>query len=247
MFLPLLLASAISIPPCWDIFDGALRHSANAAHPAFVSYDERISITADDRPLLFSLAHVDYRDDGTARVADQRFDYHPIITRRAEPGPPELGPYGNSRAAWLPLDGNEAGLPVISSVRVGGKVTCTVAGIEKYKGHDAYHLVFGNVPTDRPTVKALWVDTTTGDMWKLIVSGYVLFAGGAGAQPLTDFEVELAYRGPYLVVDHVVWQYTRREYGQSSTYFGEYHLSGFEFPRNLPPALFEDVSKQQER
>jgi hypothetical protein len=41
-----------------------------------------------------------------------------------------------------------------------------------------------------------------------------------------------------LVVDHVVWQYDRREYSQMSRYFGEYTLSGYRFPGSLPASYF---------
>jgi hypothetical protein len=238
MFPAMVLAAAFSSQQCWDIFDGALRHNAQGAHPAYISYDERISVTGDGLPVLFSLAHVDYRDDGTARVLDERFNYLPIYTKRAEPGPPELGPYGKARSAWLPFEGARD-LPIISSVHVLGNVTCTVAGIEEYKGHRSYHLTFGNPVQNKPAIKAIWIDAASQDVWKLVVSGYVMFVDSSQAPPLADFEVELGYQGPFLVVNHVVWQLRRREYSQYATYFGEYTLTGFTFPNKLPAQYFE--------
>lgn len=239
MFPAIVLAAAFSTQQCWDIFDGALRHNALGAHPAFISYDERISVIGDDAPILFSLAHVDYRDDGIARVLDERFGYQPMRTSHAEPGPPELGPYGNARSAWLPIE-SVGDLRVISNVHVPGSITCTVADVEEYKQHRSYHLVFGNFNPNKPAIKAIWIDTSSQDVWKLIVSGYVLFVDSNGPPPLADFQVELGYSGPFLVVNHVVWQLRRREFSQYANYFGEYTLSGFSFPNSLPADYFSD-------
>jgi hypothetical protein len=235
MFPTLVLAAALGVPPCWDIFDSALRASAQAQHPAYVTYGEHITITQDDQPLVETTAYIDYRDDGTARVRDERFDFAPIITHHTEPGPPELGPYGEQRQTWLP----QVDLyPTIANVHVSGNIACTLHDVEIYKGHSAYHLLF-SYATNHPSLKELWVDTQTATIWKVIVSGYVNFADDSGgAPPLADFEVEVGYDGPYLVVNHVVWSYRRRVYSQFSNYFGEYTMSGFDFPRDLPASYF---------
>lgn len=228
---------AAAAPPCWDVYDGALRHSAAASHPAFVSYDEQIRITEDNFPLVRSRAHVDYRDDGWARVLDERFDFEPIVTRHAEPGPPEIGPYGQSRAAWLPQDSE---LPIIADVRSEGAVSCTLSETVPYKGRVSRHLIFsGGQIAERAGVKEMWVDAKTGDVWKLIVSGPVAFADDPGSKTeLADFEVELGYVGPYLLVNHVTWKYHRREFSQYSSYFAEYTLGGYAFPAQLPASYF---------
>jgi hypothetical protein len=234
----LALAALAGMPPCWDIFDAALRHSATASHPPYVTYSERISVTADREPLLMSLAQVDYRDDGVARVSDERFNYTPFVTRHAEPGPPELGPYGAGRAMWLP---DSTGLPTIAQVRATGNMTCTIADEESYKSHDTYHLVFGGGTPGRPRLEDLWVDTHSGDIWKLIVSGPVVFLDNPGhPSDLAQFQVELGYSGQYLVVNHVVWSYRRREYSQYVDYFGEYDFTGYAFPAVLPASYFGD-------
>lgn len=234
--LPALLLAAAGAAPCWDLFDAALRRSASAAHPAYVTYDERIHVTQDDQRLIQTIAHVDYRDDGVARVRDERFDFTPILTRHQEPGPPELGPYGSDRDTWLP---QVHMLPTIAAVRADGDLRCTDEGVEPYKGHQTYHLHFDNAEPGRPTLKDMWVDATSHDVWKLIVSGYVHFADDPGARPgLADFQVELGYAGNYLVVKHVVWAYSRHVYSQTSEYFGEYTLSDYRFPANLPAEYF---------
>lgn len=239
MFGALVLAAVAGAPQCWDIYDAALRHSAAAAHPAYVSYDERVHISEDEQPLVFSRVHVDYRDDGLARVLDERFNFEPFITRHAEPGPPELGPYGNKRDAWLPQD---AKLPIIADVRAPGSVTCTLAGTGTFKDHTAYHLVFtGGHIAERAAIKEMWVDTTSQDVWKLIVSGPVAFADDPnGVHPLADFEVEFARFGAYVLVDHVIWTYRRREFSQYAMYFAEYTYGGFSFPAQLPASYFAE-------
>ena len=236
MFPTLVLAAALTSSQCWNIYDSALRHSAEASHPTYISYDIVTRVTEDEQPLVYSRAHVDYRDDGLARVMDERFNFEPILTRHAEPGPPVIGPYGSRRDAWLPKDSN---LPIIADVRASSSVTCTAAA-EAYRGHSTYHLAFtGGHISQRPAVKAMWIDAASRDIWKIIVSGPVTF--GSNSHPddqLVDFQVELSYFGPYLLVDHVVWQYRFREFSQYAAYFAEYTLHDYAFPSRLPAAYF---------
>lgn len=241
MLLSIVLAAAINAPACWDIFDRALRHSASASHPQYVSYDERILVTEDEQRLVQSTAHVDYRDDGLALVRDERFAFQPILTRHTEPGPPELGPYGAQRDTWLPQPDV---FPTIATVRSQGDLSCKFGDVEEYKGHRTYRLNFVGAGTRaRPTLKALWIDTASAVIWKIIVSGYVRFDDDQYAEKsLADFEVELGYAGPYLVVNHVVWSYSRHEYSQTAKYFGEYTLSGYTFPTALPAAYFTNTA-----
>ncbi|HEY9181477.1 MAG TPA: hypothetical protein VIO32_12220, partial [Candidatus Baltobacteraceae bacterium] len=174
--------------------------------------------------------------DGVSRVSDARFDYTPFVTRHAEPGPPELGPYGEGREMWMP---DPSGLPTIAQVRTEGRTTCTIAAREPYKSHDTYHLVFGGGSPNRPQLKDLWVDTATHDIWKLIVTGPIWFFNDPEhPYGLAEFQVELGYNGPYLVVNHVVWAYRRHEYSQYVNYFGEYTYSGYSFPASLPASYF---------
>lgn len=243
MFAALIVAFSVASPNCWQIYDDAVRHSALALHPPYIQYDERIEIDANQRPLVLSRAHIDYRDDGLARVVDERFDNDPIVTRQAEPGPPVLGPYGANRASWIPNVG-ETAYPLISDVRTHGDSLCEIAGTQTYKGHETYHLKFTHAKNDRPQLKGLWVDMHSSDIWKVALSGYVYFAGADKAPPLADFEVELSYSGPYLMVNHVVWAYRDREYSQWDDYFGEYYLSGFQFPPQLSNAIFASAGNR---
>ena len=216
-----------------------MRRRAAAAHPAYVTYNERISLIANEQQLVRSTAHIDYRDDGVARVSDARFANDPFVTHTTDPGPPEIGPYGDSRLSWLPLDpGDTSAMRVIGDVRAHGTLRCTLGDTITYCGHRAYRVSIGNIPLDRPVVKELLVDTTSFDIWKLIVRGFVLFKGTDSAPALTDFQVEMVYAGPYLVVDHVTWDYRLRQYSQYDRLFGEYYFSDFDFPKSLPPSLF---------
>lgn len=232
------LAALTALPPCWSVYDAAVARSANTEHPPYIAYSERISVTADGAPVLYSNARVDYRDDGLARVSDARFAYRPIVTRATEPGPPELGPYGKGRANWLP---EAPGLPTIADVRSEGNVRCAVVARETYKGHDTYHLAFTGAPESKPHLEDLWVGTNSHDIWKLIITGPVPLADERGRSlGLAQFQVELGYRGAHLVVDHVVWSYRLREYSQYVDYFGEYVFNGFTFPLTLPASYFAE-------
>jgi hypothetical protein len=235
MLATLLLAALTGVPHCWDVYDAAVRTSARSAHPLYVSYDERISVLQDDRPLMFSVAHVDYRDDGLARVSDERYDFHPIVTRHTDPGPPVLGPYGSNRQQWLP---QEEILPTIASVRGRGSVNCAMS-VVPYKNHTAYRLDFSGQRPGKPALMAMWVDTASDVIWKVIVTGdFPIDTGDGDGTRLAEFQVELGYHGPYLVVNHVVWSYHLHQYSQISDYFGEYTLTDYSFPTDLPASDF---------
>lgn len=239
MFHLVALTALAALPQCWSLYDAALTHSASAAHPPFVTYNERITVTADGAPVLASAASIDYRDDGLARVSDERFDFQPFVTRATEPGPPEIGPYGKGRAMWLP---SAPELPVIADVRSSGGVQCTIVAREPYKGHDTYHLTFTGAPESTPHLKDLWIDRDSHDIWKLVVTGPVPLVDESGhPRGLAEFQVELGYIDKHLVVNHVVWSYRFRQYSQYIDYFGEYVFEGFAFPKTLPQSYFADV------
>lgn len=242
MFAALAIAALASSPSCWDVFDASLAHSARAPHPRYITYSERISITQDRQPLIYSRANVDYRDDGVARVSDERFDYTPFVTRDEDPGPPELGPYGLRREAWLPVPDT---VPVIATARAQGRVTCALTQ-ESFFGRDVYHLQFAGADSSKAHLDELWVDTRTHDIWKLAMDAPVYFGDDAGPRSvMAHYEIQLGYDGPYLVVQHVASQFTRREYTQSSHYVGDYVFSDFAFPKDLPDRYFFSVLPQR--
>lgn len=241
----MLLAALAAMPSCWGIYDAALTHSAAAPHPPYITYDERVSVNQDGEALLRSAAHIDYRDDGIARVADERFAYDPFVTRNVEPGPPELGPYGSGRSMWLP---QAPGVPTIAALRATGKVSCSIAGVGPYRSRQAYHLIFRGAIPARPHLDDLWVDVQSHDIWRVDVTGPVdLLAGADSSIGLGKYEIELTYSGPYLVVDHVTWRYRQRVYSQEADYTAEYSFSGFAFPRELPSSYFASISQPLEQ
>ncbi|MDQ2993266.1 MAG: hypothetical protein M3R30_10685 [Candidatus Eremiobacteraeota bacterium] len=233
-----VLALALGGQACWDLYDGAMRHRAAAAHPAYVQYDENTALHIDGYPIVSATATVRYRSDGLARVEDSRFVDYSWVTDHVEPGPPELGPYGKNRSAWLPMD--EPGLPsVIAEVRKHGAAACTNLGLEQLHGHLAYHLKITPFDASRPSLKALWIDADTAEIWKVVVSGRLFVIDGPQENsPVVDFEVELAAEGSYVMVQHVTWHYRMPIYSQYSNYFGEYYLSNFHYPNALPPVTF---------
>ncbi|MFN2527492.1 MAG: hypothetical protein ABR584_02090 [Candidatus Baltobacteraceae bacterium] len=229
----------IALPDCWDVAYGALRHRAAAAHPPYISYAESAELIVDGKSLMQSQPQITYRDDGALRVNDDGFVY---VTRTAVPGPPELGPYGSRRSMWLPIDDSpDPSLPLIGTVRSHDRtMSCANEGIQPYKDHETYKLVFNTIFPNRPSLKALWVDTRTSEIWKVILSGAVPigFSSEGFRVGLADFEVELAPYNEYVVVNHVTWKFNFREFSQTATLFGEYYYHGFEFPKAVPDGFF---------
>jgi len=235
-------ASAAPLPNCWDIAYAALHHRAAAAHPPFILYNESSQITDGGSPLLQTRKNVAYRDDGVSRVWDERFSYEPYVTRANDPGPPELGPYGARRSIWLPVQEVDASLPLIGQVRAHNPngLSCTTDGIETYRGHRTYRLSFTTTHPERPALKALWVDTGSSEIWKVILSGLlpITLDTDENLPRLADFEIELDQVDAYVVVDHVTWKYRYHAYAQYSELFGEYYYTGFQFPQTLPEKYF---------
>ena len=235
-------AVADSLPNCWDITYAALRHRAAAAHPPFVLYSELSLVTDNGDTVILNHQNVAYRDDGVSRVWDERFGYDPYVTRSSDPGPPELGPYGSRRTVWLPVvAAPTASPPLIGEVRSSSAdgMTCTTDGIVDYHGHRTYHVAFTSAHPERPALRGLWVDVADSEIWKVDMSGSLPIA--VDEKPtlrLAEFEIELKQVGPYVVINHVTWEYRLHEYAQYSNFFGEYYYSRFQFPESLPATFF---------
>ncbi len=235
-------AVADPLPNCWDIVYGALRHRAAATHPPFVVYNELSLVTDNGDPLIRNHESVAYRDDGVSRVWDERFGYDPYVTRASDPGPPELGPYGSRRSVWLPVPAPEApSPPLIGEVRAHNSdgLTCTVEGIENYRGHQTFRLSFESTHPERPALHGLWIDTVSAEIWKVDLSGTLPIALDDQRTPrLAQFQIELDQVGQYVVINHVTWKYRYHEFAQYSDFFGEYYYSSFKFPDTLPATYF---------
>ncbi len=238
--LGLLTALSISLTgsPCWDIYDAAMLARAASPQPPYIVYLERTSLLQDGFQLVRANAVIQYRQDGLARVADDRFDGYTYLTDHVDPGPPELGPYGSARATWLPSPGGLVA-PEISDVRTHEAKACTNLGVESYRGHTTYHLEFTPYSLGRPSLKDMWIDTSTKQIWKVVVSGYLRFTDLDNTHdPLVDFAVELSQEGPYVMVDHVTWSYRQPVYSQFSNLFGEYTMWDFQYPPRLSNDVF---------
>lgn len=231
-------------PSCWDVYDAALGHSARATHPAYITYDEKFNIRAGDQNSPYAergsseagIAHVQYRDDGLARVQDQRFGDAPILTQYLDPGPPELGPYGARRSMWI---GVPDALPKIASVRANSSVTCSM-DVVPYEGRQAYHLTFAGANPNAPHLDELWVDVQTHDIWKTAMEAPADYVYDSTPRVrLAHYEVELSYEGRYLVVQHVTWTAQVRMGAQSMKMDADYRFEGYAFPQSLPDKLFE--------
>jgi len=244
MLAGLVLAAAAAGTSCWNVYDAALGHSAQAARPPYVTYVEQISIQYGDPSTAQALkpstyagsARVQYRGDGLARVEDERFGNAPIVTSVLDPGPPELGPYGDRQSIW---EGVHYVLPLISSVRAKSSVTCTLsAGL--YQGRQVYHLEFRGASPKIPHLDDLWVDAQSNDIWKVALEAPLSF--NFGYVPSVDpvhFEVDLGYEGRYLVVQHVRSEVRVPTHGQLMHVVAQYAYGEYAFPAQLPQKVFE--------
>lgn len=244
MLAGLVLAAATSVPSCWDVYDAAIGHSAQAARPPYITYVERIAIQYGDPSTSQALkpstyagnARVEYRSDGLARVQDERFGNAPILTSILDPGPPELGPYGARQSIW---EGVHYALPLISSVRAKSSVTCTLSA-QPYQGRQTYHLQFRGASPKVPHLDDLWVDGQTHDIWKVALEAPLSFNFGyeQSVDPV-HFEIDLGYEGPYLVVQHVRSETHVATHGQFMHVVWQYAYADYAFPPQLPQGVFE--------
>ena len=222
MILAAAAAALLSVSSCWNAYDAALRHSAQAAHPQFVSYDESARLDGGAQRVVRERAHIDYRDDGTALVLDDRAGPSPIVTRNVDPGPPVLGPYGRARAAWMSPD---LWPPIRTAANSGGTdgEICTMAPSVSIEGARAYHLLFYR-RKQSVGLDELWVDAHTFQIRRVILTGLVLFGASITAKP-TNYDISVSRSGPYNVVSHVVWSL--------GGYTGDYTFANFSFPAHV--------------
>jgi hypothetical protein len=216
------LAGLLSVSSCWDVYDAAMQLSAQAPRPHVVSYDEDIDIQANGAQLVRERAHVDYREDGVALVLDDRYGTSPVITTRLDPGPPELGPYGSARAAWM----NRSSWPqlrAVANVRVNGNESCTLRGVVGTPGAPVYHLVFQRA-RKAPGLEDLWVDADSNNIERVILTGLVENTATSISYD-ADFDLRLAIVDGFNVVSHVAWSH--------DGYSGDYTFENFSFPEGV--------------
>ena len=237
-FFVLATASALAAAdPCWNLVYRAIEHSAASRHVPYISYVERERITIDGRRFEFADANITYRDDGLASVDDDRWD-HPFLSRWVEPGPPVLGPYGESRrASWLAYAQPLSGIPIIADTTTGERNRCLDLGDASIDGRKYARIVFPDSPRDVPSMKAMWIDRSSLEIGRLLTSAWIQFseADAAFVYDLADFTVDFETIDGVNVVQQIHWTYSYRVYDQRSTLNAEYRFAGYHFD-DTPPS-----------
>jgi hypothetical protein len=234
---------------CWQLLYSALERSAATAHVPYVSYSETLRLIEDGQPLERARAEITYRDDGLASVVDDRFS-QPFLSNVEDPGPPELGPYGDRRAAWLSFGDEYAPLPVIADTETAHRVACDDRGDDTIDGESFAHLTFPNAPTDRPALKAIWISRHTLAIRRAVVSGWLRFVvpDARETRALADYTLEITQIDGHAVLAQVNWRYVFVvDGGQQTTLEEEYRFDGYRFDNEAPPdTLFgQGQGKQQ--
>ena len=222
---------------CWQMIYRAIEHSAAAPHAPYITYRERVHMEMNGRRFERASATITYRDDGYASVDDDRWS-HPFISTFLDPGPPVLGPYGGDRrSAWLAFAGSAGALPVIADDRTPARARCIDRGNDVLDGATLAHVQLPDAATDVPALKELWIDRSTHDVARIVVSEWLAFYGETAdlTHKLTDFTLDIGRVGPYQVVRRVAWRYRYRVYDQHSTLDAEYLFGDYTFGTN-PPA-----------
>lgn len=243
-------APAATEDGCWPQLFRAIEHNAASPHSRFISYGEAIHITQDGHPYERAYASIVYRDDGIAYVDDDRW-VHPFLSGVLEPGPPVLGPYGAHRSSWLSLIGDRedrTSLPVIADTHNPESGRCVDKGDTTIDGARVAHFVLPDAPLDRPSLKEIWLDRSTLEVRRAVVSQALTFVYDyqeIGKQRLIDYTIQMGKVDGYEVVRQIDWQYTYPVYGQFSTISAEFEFSGFQFTNRAPDGtLFATLQKE---
>jgi len=237
-------AAARADDACWQLVFSAIRHEAALPHAAYISYSETLSIFADELPLERADADITYRDDGLASVDDDRWA-RPYLSTILDPGPPVLGPYGESRESWLQTLVPDATLPLIADVHNRPLARCANHDSQIIDGVAFEHVVLPDAPADKQALKALWIDPKTLAIARLVVSGYLDFYDTTDmvGHVLTDYTLDMQETGGYTVLRRATWTYVLHVYDQSSNLHGEYDFGNYQFTAAPPPGtLFADAS-----
>ena len=225
---------------CWQLLYHAVERSASGAHAPFISYGETINITQDGQRYERASAHVVYRDDGVAYIDDDRW-VHPFLSSVLEPGPPVLGPYGQNRSSWLSFitsaSTGKMPFPIIADTHNPALGRCVDLGDDSVDGVRTAHLAFPDSPGDRPGLRSIWVDRSTFNVKRAVVSLYLTFVydtSGKRGERLVDYTIQVAREQGYTVVRQVNWEYTYQVFSQRSTISAEYRFDDFQFDSKPP-------------
>jgi hypothetical protein len=221
---------------CWQFVYSAVEHSAAQPRAPYVSYSLAGDIVQDGQLLEHETAQITYRDDGLASIDDNRWVY-PFFSRVLEPGPPVLGPYSGRRESWLGLDATGP-YPIIASVQTHERKRCERIGEDVVDGARTVHVIFPDASTQVPALKAVWIDPSTLDFKRIVVSEWVNFwlpASGNRNRALANYTVDMMHVGKYAVLHSVYWTYARQVYSQRSILSASYTFGGYAFTSAPPP------------
>lgn len=229
-------ASSDASDECWQLIMQSLDRSAHAPHARFTSYGERAKITEDGRTLENVRASITYRDDGLAYVDDERWVY-PFISHYLEPGPPVLGPYGDARNMWLGLDERPpTALPIIADVHNHPNLTCRDSGIDSIDRQTLRHLFIGEEKPNRLGLRSIWIDPTTYEIRRVVVSGPLrIYGNGDFIEQTADYTVDVQHVDGYTVVNRVWWKYEEEVFSQRTVVNAEYDFTDYRFSDVPPP------------
>lgn len=221
---------------CWHLIYAALQRDAAAPQAAYISYSENVNVFVDGRSLERADASITYRDDGLAYVDDDRWA-HPFVSTLLEPGPPVLGPYGESREGWLPAAVARLSIPTIADVHNTPERSCTDEGDRTIDGAAYAYLVLGAPPPGERALKAIWIDRRSFAIAKLVVSGFLYFrsVGTTVDRKLVDYTIDVEDVDGFRVLRRAAWTYVMHAFGQSSEMTAEYDFSDYRFTNAPPP------------
>ena len=227
---------------CWQIIGTALDRSARETRSRFISYGEQSAFSADGRTLNTFNSNITYRDDGLAYIDDVRWA-KPMVSEVVEPGPPVLGPYGQSRSAWLSLDGtSNTKLPVIAHVYAHPNETCRDAGVQTLDGRALHHLVVSEDDAARRGLHDMWLDPSSYEIVRVVIRGPVHFlVQNTPVESLANYAIDCQTVAGHSVIRRVRWSYRDKANGQWVDLSGQYDFHDFRFRYREPPNTFSAV------
>ncbi len=228
---------------CWQLIGSAIQRSAHATQPKFISYSERTEFAVNGKPANVFNSQITYRDDGMAYINDERWTY-PMVSASVEPGPPSLGPYGDSRAAWLSAQSNEnSSLPVIAHVYAHRTKTCRDAGPVTIDSRTVEHLIVDAENPSNAGLREIWIDPALFDIARLIVRApMTMLVHNSPVQDLANFQVDVEAVDGHTVVRQVSWAYHQKHDGEYEDLAGNYEFMNYRFSDVEPPGTFSTVT-----
>ncbi len=227
---------------CWQMIGSAVKRSAQAVLPKFISYSERTEFSLNGKPANTYNSQITYRDDGMAYINDDRWTY-PMVSESIEPGPPALGPYGDNRAAWLSTESDgSSNLPVIAHVYAHRTRSCRDAGPATIDNRLVEHLIVDAENPSDAGLREIWIDPQL-DIARLILRApMTMLVRNAPVQDFANFQVDVEFVDGHAVVRQVSWAYHQKHDGDYEDLAGNYEFMNYSFSQSEPPGTFSAVT-----